>query len=63
MKRILAYALLLLALAMPAAAQGQALTLTLQQTIERARDLSPDAQSARQPTGTIATTAPTTCPP
>ena len=47
MKRILAYALLLLALAMPAAAQGQALTLTLQQTIERARDLSPDAQSAR----------------
>ena len=47
MKRILAYALLLLALAMPATAQGQALTLTLQQTIERARRSSPDAEGAR----------------
>ena len=56
----------------------EALELTLQQTIHHAQEKSPDAQSARHsfrssywnypatasvpPTGTIATTEPTTCP-
>ena len=47
MKNVITYALLLLALSTPAGVHGQALTLTLEQAIEQAREMSPDAQSAR----------------
>ena len=47
MKNVITYALLLLALSAPAGVHGQALTLTLEQAIEQAREMSPDAQSAR----------------
>ena len=47
MKNVITYALLLLALSTPAGIHGQALTLTLEQAIEQAREMSPDAQSAR----------------
>ena len=47
MKNVITYALLLLALSAPAWVHGQALTLTLEQAIEQAREMSPDAQSAR----------------
>ena len=47
MKNVITYALLLLALSAPARTHGQALTLTLEQTVEQAREMSPDAQSAR----------------
>ena len=47
MKNVITYALLLLALSAPAGVHGQALTLTLEQAIEQAREISPDAQSAR----------------
>ena len=47
MKNVITYALLLLALSAPAGVHGQALTLTLEQAIAQAREMSPDAQSAR----------------
>mgnify|MGYP001776443465 CR=1 FL=1 len=47
MKNVITYALLLLALSTPAGVHGQALTLTLEQAIAQAREMSPDAQSAR----------------
>ena len=47
MKNVITYALLLLALSAPTGVHGQALTLTLEQAIEQAREMSPDAQSAR----------------
>ena len=47
MKNVITYALLLLALSTSAGVHGQALTLTLEQAIEQAREMSPDAQSAR----------------
>ena len=47
MKKALTYTLLLLALSAPVRMHGQGLTLTLEQAIAQAREMSPDAQSAR----------------